>query len=48
MRIEMLGAPVKAFLRSRCVVGPGKEVAVDVLWDAWKNWCTHTNRKAAV
>ena len=47
IRIEMLGAPVKAFLRDQCVVGPGNEVAVDLLWWEFKNWCVHTNRKEA-
>ena len=47
IRIEMLGAPVKAFLRDQCVVGPGNEVAVDLLWWEFENWCVHTNRKEA-
>ena len=46
-QIEMLGAPVKAFLRDRCVVGPGNEVAVNLLWQEFQNWCVHTNRKEA-
>jgi putative DNA primase/helicase len=34
--IEVLGAPVKAFIRDCCEVGPGKSVPVDKLFEAYK------------
>lgn len=37
-QIETLGAPIKAFLRDRCVVGPLHEVSIDALFDRWKSW----------
>ena len=37
-QIEMLAAPVKAFLRDRCEIGPGFEVGIDELFNDWKIW----------
>lgn len=37
--MELLGAPIKAFIRDRCVVGPGNEVSTEELFDRWKAWC---------
>lgn len=36
--MELLGAPIKAFLRDRCNVGPACEVAIDELYERWKSW----------
>ena len=36
--IEMLGAPVKAFIRDCCRTGPGMTVRVDDLWEEWRAW----------
>jgi putative DNA primase/helicase len=33
-----LASPVGAFVRERCVVGPDKQVAVDELYKAFKDW----------
>jgi putative DNA primase/helicase len=33
-----LASPVGAFARERCVVGPDKQVAVDELYKAFKDW----------
>jgi P4 family phage/plasmid primase-like protien len=38
--IERLGNPVKAFVLDRCVVGPAREIEVDVLFEDWRVWCT--------
>jgi putative DNA primase/helicase len=38
--IERLGNPVKAFLLDRCVVGPGREIEADVLYEDWRVWCS--------
>jgi putative DNA primase/helicase len=45
--IEMLAAPVKAFIRDLCNVGLNKTVKVDELWGAWKNWCQWEGRRDA-
>ena len=37
-QIEMLAAPVKAFLRDRCEIGPGFKVGIDDLFHDWKIW----------
>jgi len=42
--IEMLAAPVKAFIRDYCNVGPGLTVPVDHLWGRWKSWCEWERR----
>jgi putative DNA primase/helicase len=43
-QIEMLGAPVKAFVRDCCIVGPGQTATAEALYEAWKNWCTDEGR----
>ena len=45
--IEILGAPVKAFIRDCCDVGPQLTVTVDALWSTWRNWCHTEGRKDA-
>src|SRR5262249_5910715 len=35
-----LASPVQAFVRERCKVGPEQEVEVDVLYAAFKTWCS--------
>jgi putative DNA primase/helicase len=37
--MEMLGAPVKAFVHEYCSIGHGQTVKVDDLYLAWENWC---------
>lgn len=44
-QIEMLGAPVKAFLRDRCEVAPGLTISVDELYGAWKSWGASEGRR---
>ena len=41
--IQTLAAPKKAFVRDMCDVGPGLEVASEVLWEQWKDWCTSSS-----
>ena len=43
--IEMLAAPVKAFIRDRCEVGIGYEVGKDDLWRAWVRWSSDEGRQ---
>ncbi len=42
--IELLGSPVKSFVRECCELKPGLEVTVDKLWDAWTTWCVREGR----
>ena len=37
-QIEILGSPVKAFIRDCCVTGPFKEVGKEVVWSRWREW----------
>jgi putative DNA primase/helicase len=39
VELETLAAPVSAFVKEFCVVGPQFEVKVDVLFEEWKKWC---------
>jgi putative DNA primase/helicase len=36
--IEILGAPIKAFIKDECDVRPGLQIHSDVLFDRWKLW----------
>ena len=42
--IQDLSSPVGAFVRQRCLVGPGHRVLVDELYDAWRSWCLDEGR----
>jgi putative DNA primase/helicase len=42
--LEDLASPIKAFLRDRCNIGPGHNVAVEHLFEGWKVWCASQNR----
>jgi len=39
-----LGSPISAFLRDRCIVGPGYSVRVDELYSSWCRWCEDQGR----
>lgn len=43
-QLETLGSPVKSFVEDRCVVGPGNEVEVDLLYARWREWCESEGR----
>jgi putative DNA primase/helicase len=45
--IEMLAAPVKAFIRDLCETGPDCSVNSDDLWGAYKQWCQWEGRRDA-
>jgi putative DNA primase/helicase len=45
--IETLGAPVRAFVRDCCVVGPDESVKKTDLFKTWKHWCAEENRRDA-
>ena len=42
--IEDLSSPVSAFVRERCVVGPGHRVACAELYASWTDWCAADGR----
>lgn len=42
--LEDLASPVGAFVRERCVVGVGRRVDVEPLFNAWKRWCEAEGR----
>ncbi|MEX1231930.1 MAG: phage/plasmid primase, P4 family [Planctomycetaceae bacterium] len=44
--IEDLSSPVNAFVRDACTVGPGHRVDLDILYDAWCQWCRIDGRNA--
>jgi putative DNA primase/helicase len=37
--METLGAPIKAFIRDCCKIGPKLEIGVDELYDGYCTWC---------
>jgi putative DNA primase/helicase len=43
-QIEMLGAPVKAFVRDHCEVGVNFEAPTDNVWQEWKHSCQEEGR----
>jgi putative DNA primase/helicase len=40
-----IASPVAAFVRECCQVGPGKTIAVQDLFESWKNWCVTQGRE---
>lgn len=43
--LEDLGSPIGAFVRDRCQIGPGFDVPVDSLYQAWRSWCDEGGRR---
>ncbi|MGW6565028.1 DNA primase family protein [Streptomyces sp. NPDC054975] len=39
-------SPTSAFVRERCITGPMREVPVDVLWAAWREWAEDNGMKS--
>jgi putative DNA primase/helicase len=37
--LEMLGAPIKAYIRDRCDTGPKCSVAVELIYQDFRTWC---------
>jgi putative DNA primase/helicase len=46
--LEDLSSPIGAFVRERCVVGPGHSVKVEDLFSRWKQWCELKGRQPGV
>jgi P4 family phage/plasmid primase-like protien len=44
--IELLAAPVKAFIQDCCDVGPGLKVVVDDLWSEYQSWSVDQGHSA--
>lgn len=45
--LEALGSPIMAFVKERCMVGPGLRISCDDLRAAWQDWCTDNGRREA-
>jgi putative DNA primase/helicase len=43
--LEELSSPVLAFVRQRCVIGPGREVRTSELYREWSQWCQENGKK---
>lgn len=43
-QLEDLGSPIAAFIRERCIVGPGEAVEVQELFMAWQAYCQDSGR----
>jgi putative DNA primase/helicase len=43
--LEMLGSPIKAFVRDRCRIGPEHSVAVELIYQNWRKWCEDNGRR---
>ena len=42
--LEDLGAPISAFIRDCCEVGPRKSIEIGELFSKWKSWCMNQGR----
>ena len=45
-QMDDLASPVGAFVRDRCSIGQGLEVACGELWRSWCDWCDEQGRKS--
>jgi putative DNA primase/helicase len=43
--LEALASPVGAFIKELCIVGPGRRVDCDHLFEKWVEWCKQTGRR---
>jgi putative DNA primase/helicase len=43
-RLEDLASPIRAFLRSNCIIASDARVPCERLWEMWKSWCEAENR----
>src|SRR5262249_11902463 len=43
--IEMLGSPVKGFVRDHCEVGAGYSIDQEEMFTSWKAWCEVEGRR---
>jgi putative DNA primase/helicase len=43
--LEDLSSPIGAFVRERCLIGPGQRAAVADLFAAWRAWCEEKGRR---
>ncbi|MFH9953301.1 phage/plasmid primase, P4 family [Streptomyces roseolus] len=46
MTMQDTASPTSAFVRERCSTGPDREVPVDILWTAWREWAEDNGVKA--
>jgi putative DNA primase/helicase len=43
--LDDLSSPIGAFLREHCVIGPGLEAPIRVLFERWRFWCESVGRR---
>jgi putative DNA primase/helicase len=43
--LEMLGSPIKAFIRDRCRVGPGYSFPIELLYQSYDSWSRDNGRR---
>lgn len=43
--LEDLTSPIRAFVRERCEVGPGRQAEVETMYAAWQDYCGSTGRE---
>ncbi|MBP2581846.1 putative DNA primase/helicase [Streptomyces sp. PvR006] len=46
MTMQDTASPTSAFVRERCITGPTREVPVDILWTAWREWAEDNGVKS--
>ncbi|ONH34012.1 MULTISPECIES: phage/plasmid primase, P4 family [Protofrankia] len=46
LTMKDMASPMSAFVRECCDIGPRHEIAVDVLWKAWRAWCDDSGNSA--
>lgn len=42
-----LASPISAFIREKCVIGPGQTTTVSAIYSAWRDWCEAVGRREA-
>jgi putative DNA primase/helicase len=45
--LELLGSPIKAFIRDKCCIGPEHSVPVELIYEAWRTWSEKNGRRDA-
>lgn len=43
--LEDLTSPIGAFVREKCLVGPGERIEVEELYRVWRRWCEDHGRR---
>jgi putative DNA primase/helicase len=43
--MTQISSPVTIFVQECCLLGEGRTVSKDIIFDAWRSWCAETNHK---